>query len=411
MENTVELPAEILCEIFHLAQVHVAAEFVDLNLVDDNARLAIAVSQVCQHWRNAALGFAGLWVYIPYQHQHHRRIPQIKEYILRSNGQPLTLFLSFSDEIAPKWTRSTCVSLGKASGSECLPMIDILEEYLDQAEYICIEEPRPRASLVVLYARKHPRLKSLSFRRPSTSSERDCDVFLPAAFYEPFTCLKYLHLDRVSFHPDSVVLASNLNNVSLHVSGLLMYTALAPSSRTLTSLTLGPKVHTRDVPSPSHTVFTALKTLTLVNNTSFLQWLNTPNLKTLELCSYTFRSFVCALSDLRPRQYARTPKLEVLSIHLIENDEKNWVTDNDEWLSALFRMLPTVTTVHWDVHPTRIHVLEAWASALGGVADEEHGVNWAELREVTVKTEEARKALLGALPDTRQDVAGMIKRK
>ncbi|KIY68159.1 hypothetical protein CYLTODRAFT_421834 [Cylindrobasidium torrendii FP15055 ss-10] len=416
MANPLELPAELLCKIFLLAQVHVAAEFVDLNLVEENARLAVTVSQVCQHWRSAALGFAGLWVYIPYQHQHHKRIPQIKEYIERSSGQPLTLSLLLSDEVpaAPEVTPSTFDSLGQSSesSSERIPEIDmLLQQHLEQAEYICIEEPQPRASVVVLYAHKPPCLKSLSLRCRSTSlDEHEYSILLPATSYKPFTSLEYLHLDGILSHPESVALASNLDNLSLHTFRFPLHNTLIPSASTLTTLTPGPRVLTLVEGPFRQVVFSALKTLTLVNNPHFMKWLDTPNLHTLNMRSFTYSNFVRALTTLIIPQETTMPKVEVLFVQLIENNDRDpmmighpWITP-DVWMSGLCVALPKVITVHWDVHSTRIHVLQTWAGMLA-----KYGTRWAELREVIVNSEDAQKAVLRALQGSRKDLAGAIK--
>lgn len=379
--NIASFPVELLTEIFSSGQIH-DFMFADYEPIEGNAQLAMAVSQVCRHWRGAALGFAPFWVYVSWKEGRPMRyLPQVAMQIQRSCNRPLAIFLSLP---AHEHGRMTVRA--------------VLGKDLFQAKHISITKS-DKETLVSILGATTPNLCSLSISTPFSSRIRF------AALLNNFEALRCLRLSGVDLTSSSVRIC-RLNVLAVDVAEFPLYPIVAPSSSTLTSLTIGATALFNPLPSrPIPLPF--LQELVFCGASNPRSWLSVPCLTVLRF-RHEIKGFGHCVSNILAA-WTTDPlvTLELFAFELLgagyHPPRKQW----DEVKSALqwpnlFGALPNVSSVEWDIKDMN-EIVEVWGAELS--AGENGTVNWPLLRSIKVVEadldDDGRAAVLAAIPEGR----------
>ncbi|KIY68163.1 hypothetical protein CYLTODRAFT_421836 [Cylindrobasidium torrendii FP15055 ss-10] len=384
------VPIEILAEIFSVAQDRDPV-FADHATVTGNERIATVVSQVCQHWRNAAVGFPALWTYISYESREWDSLPRMTEHLLRAKDQPLTFSLRLTDP--GKDTQYSDVG-------------ELLKNHLPQIEHIILQERNDQLLLLILlsggvYTR---RLRSLSL-----DYKNDYHVWrmMKPTFSQPgigvFPYLHHLDLCRVAF--DSFdALFPKLTTLSLSCIQFPRPGTLAPISRGITSLTLGPYFNGLEQHFAAPIIFPALEKLVVKDFGYFPRAILPPNLRQLEMLDFRLSIFNDFLMGL-PRSWIPSPIKSSVDIHIKDSrHDDTWraeIASSHGIISDLFEALPNVQNLRLDSF--KLEIVQMWANTLSrGEGDDTSTWPWPNLRSITLADEAARAEMFFMLPEWRR---------
>ncbi|KIY68169.1 hypothetical protein CYLTODRAFT_421839 [Cylindrobasidium torrendii FP15055 ss-10] len=385
-------PFDLLEEIFVTAQIH-DLPFAEQYQVEGNAALATAVSQVCQHWRDAALQCSALWTYIPYiGSQQPQCALQLSESIKRASGRLLTLFVQFhvkcdNDElgIIKGWVNNHVGQLKYLSIDGIDPEFDPTRIHLG-----LMPLGEPRFTHNIIGAGKAPFLRSLSFS-VADGAKRYIASGLPGYFRDGFGALENIRVARLGTASNLDIVKGLttvvLDNINMRYARELI---LGPSASTLTHLSLGQEERRQLPPTIDPLILTALHTLVMSHNSIGILHVSTPHLKVLKLHDYNILWISRLLSVHESLSLAQ---VEALYVHF--SDFR--VRDRDfheGLLESMFLALPRVK--HLELVGS-IHQVESllipWRNMLGNNVTQ----NWPELQKCTVESDRARTILADAL--------------
>lgn len=262
--NIASLPVELLIEIFVSAQVH-NQHFAERDQVEGNAQVAIAVSQVCHQWREAALGFSALWVYIAWGTYLEQRLPLISRQIERSKGRPLIFHILHPLDV------HTQVLVRKT-----------IKGHFPNAAQITVQQCT-RDMLATILRHSAPQLRSL--RVHASSTIRLTSAKSPRVAKE-FKALKYLHLETLDYDIEFAILIFQAELIKLDNVQFPVRALLGPSASTLTTLTLSSEISVLDADIENPLVLPALQKLSIylwIRDSNVVLAMSTPHLKSLQL--------------------------------------------------------------------------------------------------------------------------------
>ncbi|KIY68175.1 hypothetical protein CYLTODRAFT_421845 [Cylindrobasidium torrendii FP15055 ss-10] len=368
-------PVELLTEIFQQAQTH-DTTFATQDQVEGNAQVALDVSRVCHSWRFAALGFPALWVYIPWCGYPAGRLELLSEQIQRSKGWPLVCFLALP-RATHIWFR----------------LRNIVANHLPTARQLTILEC-DEAYFSMILRGNSPNLRSLSIQTSSRFNIAPQQAQLGFEVYS-FDVLKHVCIDGIGIMSISPIV-KKAEVVSAATMPLPVHTILLPSSSSLSSLTIGPDVHVKNIlPGSLPVLLPALRELDTVTHPRVSHWITAPHLQSLQLRVDMPQNLKYFVSNLLPT-WAANPLTEVehLGIKLAPLGRQ---VHGCPSFGRLFSAFPSVRYMRWEVHsPTEAVLhwarrLDAW-DAVGSDAR-----RWPNLQSITMNNEEMYSQLLEVL--------------
>ncbi|KIY68176.1 hypothetical protein CYLTODRAFT_489993 [Cylindrobasidium torrendii FP15055 ss-10] len=377
------LPLELLTETFVGAQSHSAVSH-DRGQAEENARVAIAVSQVCHRWREAALGFPALWVYIAWGTYNAHRLHLLSAQIERCKGRPMIFNILYPGDV-------------------CNQMLvhDSIARHFPNAKEISVENCTTSMLTTILkYDAPH-----LYFLRIETFSMIKLPSAVSKLLAKNFKSLKGVYLRGMDVASLNLVIKAEkimLANVRFPV-----HTFLGPSSSTLTTMVLlHDEISVSEARLDSPLVLPALQYLRVMAHLAppVLLAINMPRLKILVLSALKPNSFTYFLS-LLPVSWALRPptKLKWLEIDFMCVQEEHEMLKNSDRLELMFSVFSNIDSMWWKGH-SWVGLVESWGKRLGEPG-EDGKAKMPNLREIALDKEDSHAALVDALAAQRPELS------